>query len=142
MHSFKKYNIILEAKSANCPVATYDMETNIMNRQNAIDNYQYGPANPEVPGNYWKELGKVFGVDEKNAKTMTCGNCGAFDVSDKMRQCIGDGIKGDENNVDAWASINIADLGFCNFLHFKCAGTRSCKAWITGGPIDNKDRTE
>lgn len=142
MHSFKKYSIILEAKSTSCPTATYDMETNIMNRQHAIDEHVYGPANPENPGDYWKRLGSVFGVDEKTAKSMTCGNCGAFDVSDKMRECISKGIKGDEQGVDAWASINIADLGFCNFLHFKCAGSRSCNAWITGGPIDDKDRTE
>jgi hypothetical protein len=40
------------------------------------------------------------------------------------------------------ATIEKADLGYCNFLHFKCAGTRSCTAWVTGGAIDNKDRTE
>jgi hypothetical protein len=71
---------------------------------------------------------------------MQCGNCGAFDVSDSMRKCIADGIQGDETGVDANASINLADLGYCNFLHFKCAGTRSCKAWITGGPITEKDK--
>lgn len=113
-----------------------------MNRQHAIDEHLYGPANPEMPGDYWKRFGEVFGVDEKTAKSMRCGNCAAFDVSDKMRECISNGIKGDEQGVDAWATINIADLGYCNFLHFKCAGTRSCHAWVTGGPIDNKDRTE
>jgi hypothetical protein len=71
---------------------------------------------------------------------MQCGNCGAFDVSDSMRECIANGIRGDETGVDANASINLADLGYCNFLHFKCAGTRSCKAWITGGPITEKDK--
>jgi hypothetical protein len=53
-----------------------------------------------------------------------------------------DGIKGDSKEVDAMATIHKADLGYCNFLHFKCAGTRSCTAWVTGGAIDNKDRTE
>ena len=52
------------------------------------------------------------------------------------------GIKGDDEAVDGMASIHKADLGYCNFHHFKCAGTRSCSSWITGGAIDNKDRTE
>jgi len=73
---------------------------------------------------------------------MLCANCAAFDVSDKMWKCIEDGIKGDDSNVDGMATIHKADLGYCNFLHFKCAGTRSCSAWVAGGSIDNKDRTQ
>ncbi len=142
MYAFKKFIVIAEARSTGCPLATYDIDTNLANRQKAIDEYMYGPANPEVPGNYWKEMSSVFKVDEKTAKTMMCGNCGAFDISDKMRECISNGIKGDETGVDAHSTINVADIGYCNFLHFKCAGTRSCKAWVTGGPVDNKDRTE
>jgi hypothetical protein len=71
---------------------------------------------------------------------MLCGNCSAFDVSDSMRACMAKGIKGTESSVDANATINLADLGYCNFLHFKCAGSRSCKAWVTGGPITEKDK--
>jgi len=142
MHSFKKFIIIHEAKNNSCPTATYDIHTNLENRQHAIEEYLYGPANPEKPGDYWKKLADVFHIDEKTATSMTCSNCGAFDVSDKMRECISNGIKGDESGVDAWASVNVANLGYCNFLHFKCAGSRSCKAWITGGPVYNKDRTE
>lgn len=138
----KNYIKIVEAANKGCPIATYDIDVNLKNRQHAIDDYHYGPANPDEPGNYWKDAAKVWGIDEKTAKTMKCGNCAAFDVSDKMRQCIEDGIKGDEPAVDGMASINNADLGYCNFLHFKCAGTRSCKAWIHGGAIDDKDRTE
>jgi hypothetical protein len=73
---------------------------------------------------------------------MQCGNCAAFDVSDSMRECMSKGIQGDETGVDANASINLADLGYCNFLHFKCAGSRSCKAWVTGGPITEKDKNK
>ena len=138
----KNYIKIVEAANKGCPIATYDIDVNLKNRQKAIDEYHYGPANPDEPGNYWKDAAKVWGIDEKTAKTMRCGNCAAFDVSDKMWQCIEDGIKGDETAVDGMASIHKADLGYCNFLHFKCAGTRSCKAWIHGGSLDNKDRTE
>ena len=110
--------------------------------ESCIDEYHYGPANPNKPGNYWKESSKIFKVDEPTAKTMMCGNCAAFDVSDSMLDCIASGIKGDEDNIDPNATINLSDLGYCNFLHFKCAGGRSCKAWVTGGPITEKDKNK
>lgn len=131
---------IMEAAAKSCPVATYDIDVNLKNRQRAIDKYNYGPANPDRPEDYWKRSAKIFNVSEATARTMLCANCGAFDVSDSMRTCMANGIKGDETGVDANASINLADLGYCNFLHFKCAGSRSCKAWITGGPITEKDK--
>lgn len=138
----QRYIRLVEAANRGCPVATYDIDVNLRNRQKAIDNYEYGPANPDEPGDYWKKASQRWNIAEKTAKTMRCGNCAAFDVSDKMWQCIEDGIKGDERAADAMATIHKADLGFCNFLHFKCAGSRSCSAFVTGGAIDNKDRTE
>lgn len=131
---------ILREENA-CPVATMDVHVNVKNRQHAIDEYHYGPANPNEPGKHWNELADIWGIDVRTAKTMMCGNCAAFDVSDKMRACIEKGIKGDEDNIDAMATINKADLGYCNLLHFKCAGTRTCSLWLTNGPIDNKDLT-
>lgn len=136
VNSIRKHIRLLEAISKNCPVATHDIAVNVKNRQKAIDDFHYGPANPEHPENYWKEAAKSWNIDEKTAKTMKCENCGAFDVSDDMRECIESGIRGDDNAIaDARAPIDLADLGYCTFLHFKCAGTRSCTAWITGGPI-------
>jgi hypothetical protein len=132
----KNFIKIIEAHNKSCPIATYDIVTNIKNRQRAIDDFHYGPANPLDPGNYWKETGDMWKVNEKTAKTMKCENCGAFDVSDDMRKCIEDGIRGDDASAaDARAPIDLADLGYCTFLKFKCAGTRSCSAWIVGGPI-------
>jgi hypothetical protein len=136
----RNYINLIEAVQKGCPVATHDIDKNLKNRQAAIDNYHYGPANPDRAEDYWTKSAKIFDVSVATAKTMLCGNCAAFDVSDSMRKCIADGIQGDETGVDANASINLADLGYCNFLHFKCAGTRSCKAWITGGPITEKDK--
>lgn len=133
---------IVEAASKGCPRATYDIDLNLKNRQKAIDEYNYGPADPNNPERYWEEASKVFLVSVKTAKGMTCGNCAAFDVSDSMRECIANGIKDDEKNIDANATINLSDLGYCNFLHFKCAGNRSCKAWVTGGPITEKDKNK
>lgn len=140
--TYRKYINIVEAANKGCPVATHDIDTNLKNRQTAIDNYHYGPANPKQPETYWQQSAKIFAVSSTTAKTMLCGNCAAFDVSDSMRECIADGIKGKEDSVDANATINLSDLGYCNFLHFKCAGSRSCKAWVTGGPISEKDKNK
>ena len=136
----RNYMNLIEAVQRGCPLATHDIDENLKNRQTAIDNYHYGPANPDRPEDYWKKSAKIFNVSVATARTMQCGNCAAFDVSDSMRKCMSDGIRGDQASVDANASINLADLGYCNFLHFKCAGSRSCKAWITGGPITEKDK--
>ncbi len=136
----RNYMNLIEAVQRGCPLATHDIDENLKNRQTAIDNYHYGPANPDRPEDYWKKSAKIFNVSVATARTMQCGNCAAFDVSDSMRKCMSDGIRGDQASVDANASINLADLGYCNFLHFKCAGSRSCKAWVTGGPITEKDK--
>lgn len=138
----RRYINIIEAANKGCPIATHDLDLNLKNRQTAIDKYHYGPANPDSPEDYWKLAAKRWGITEKTAKTMLCGNCAAFDVSDKMRACIESGIQGDDHAVDGAATIEKSDLGYCNFLHFKCAGSRSCTGWVTGGAVDDKDRTK
>ena len=138
---YRRYIRIVEAANKGCPIATYDIDVNLKNRQKAIDEYHYGPANPDEPEDYWKAAAKRWGITERTAKTMRCENCAAFDVSDHMRKCIEDGIQGDEKKADAMATIYKSDLGYCNFLHFKCAGERSCSAWVTGGPLEDKDLT-
>ena len=130
----KLKHLLIEAKTG-CPVATQDLHINIKNRQYAIDEYHYGPANPDKPGKYWKDAAKQWKINESIAKTMKCANCAAFDITDHMYKCMETGIKGKEKQIDAMPTIEQADLGYCNFLHFKCAGSRSCSAWVTGGPI-------
>ena len=136
----RDYINLIEAVEKNCPRATHDITLNLKNRQTAIDDYHYGPANPLEPGDYWKGAARRWAVPEKTVKTMLCGNCAAFDASDSMRKCIESGIRGAEPKIDAAATINLSDLGYCNFLHFKCAGTRTCAAWVVGGPVTEKDR--
>jgi hypothetical protein len=50
-----------------------------------------------------------------------------------MYKCIHDGMGTEAYQAEK--TREAADLGYCNLLHFKCAGTRSCELWITGGPI-------
>jgi len=131
MKTFKE--ILSESNNKSCPIATQDLDVNVKNRQNAIDNYHYGPANPDKPGDYWKVSAKQWGISEQTAKTMQCANCSAFNITDAMYKCIEDGMG--KEAFEAEKTRESADLGYCNLLHFKCAGTRSCELWITGGPI-------
>lgn len=124
-------------REESCPPATQNLDINIKNRQVAIDKYTYGPANPGNPGDYWDRIAQIWNIPTKEAMTMRCGNCSAFNVSDKVRNCINVGI-GDHKD-DGEAVIEKADLGYCEILHFKCAGTRTCAVWLHGGPLDNKD---
>ena len=76
-----------------CPISTRDVHINVKNRQHAIDEYYYGPANPEEPGDHWDKLAEIWDISTDTAKTMKCENCAAFDVSDRMRKCIEDGTR-------------------------------------------------
>lgn len=39
---------------------------------------------------------------------------------------------------DAWDTIDAGKLGYCTMHKFKCAGSRTCNAWISGGPVKDK----
>ena len=122
---------IVEAANKGCPVATYDIDINLKNRQRAIDDYHYGPANPNEPGDYWKSAAERWNITEKTAKTMQCGNCAAFDTSKETMSCIAKGIAGEDKGEHPYDTIKAGTLGYCNFLDFKCAAKRTCKAWVT-----------
>ena len=119
-----------------CPPATQDIALNLKNRQKAIDEYHYGPLNPNLPNDeYWQELADKWNTrDIDSVKQNRCGNCGAFDVSKDMQACIAKGI-GSEPGSSAMDAVDAGQLGYCKFLKFKCASKRTCDAWIEGGPI-------
>lgn len=120
--------------SPSCPKATLDIAENLANRQKAINIAMYGPPNPRLANDaYWAKLASVWGTSPAEAKTMLCGNCGFFDIKPKTLECIRTGIGRD--GVDPQDSVVAAELGYCRAFHFKCAGSRTCSAWVTGGPI-------
>ena len=122
------------AEPASCPIATQDVKTNLANRQTAVDDANYGPANPNEPNeDYWKAKADEFQGDIPTAKKMLCGNCAAFDQRSKILGCIKKGIGEDANEVAVGG-----DLGYCEIFDFKCASKRTCDAWIVGGPITDK----
>ena len=127
-----------------CPPATQDITLNLKNRQKAIDEYGYGPLNPDMPNSkFWMKKVDEWNLDSaEEAKSSLCGNCAAFDVRHHTLDCIAQGIDSDSPQ-DAAGVINAGDLGYCKFLKFKCASRRTCDAWVTGGPLTDKlDATE
>jgi len=122
--------------SDKCPPATQNIELNLENRQKAIDEYGYGPLNPDLPNRkFWMKKVDEWNLDSVDeAKQSLCGNCAAFDQRQETLDCIAQGIDKD-NPQDAEATIDAGDLGYCKFLKFKCASRRTCDAWVTGGPL-------
>ena len=119
-----------------CPIATQDVETNLKNRQRAIDEAHYGPLNPNEPNEeYWKKKADMFGGDVESAKKALCGNCAFFVKTPSMLECIANGI----NDINELDTIQAANIGYCEAFDFKCAGARTCDAWVVGGPITQED---
>jgi len=115
-----------------CPPATQDVTLNLKNRAKAITAAKYGPENPALPNTkFWQGKADQWDVTVEDAKKSRCGNCAVFVVSDKMKNCIAQGIG---NESDPWGAIDLADLGYCEIFDFKCAAKRTCDAWVVGGP--------
>ena len=120
--------------AAKCPTATLDVALNLKNRQKCIKVAMYGPANPRQPNlMYWQKLANIGGIGVAEAKTMRCGNCAAFDIKKQTIDCIKLGLGRD--GIDPQDTVVAAELGYCRMFQFKCAASRTCSAWITGGPI-------
>ena len=121
--------------SEGCPVATSDIAINLKNRENAIKTAGYGPMNPALPNNvFWQAKADRWSVPVVDAKKSLCGNCAVFIKTQKMLDCIASGL-GNEAGNDAWGSIEAGDLGYCEAFDFKCAASRTCDAWVAGGPV-------
>lgn len=130
---------LLAEQRTGCPIATQDIKINLKNRKNAINEYMYGPLDPNQPNKeYWQKIALEWNLDDiEQAKSARCGNCAAFDITNEMQSCIAKGI-GSEPGSDAMDTINAGTLGYCKFLKFKCAAKRTCSAWVEGGPIKSK----
>jgi hypothetical protein len=158
----KLMDVLSEAEDKGCPLPTQNIDLNLKNRNKAFKKYNYGPADPrhdlavkvteldygnlkdsdfkskeeleESPNiSYWNKLMDIYNTEDIFAiLKQRCGNCAAFNISDKMRDCIKKGI-GDEAPVEP--IIKVGEIGYCRFLKFKCAAARACQAWVSGGPI-------
>ena len=130
-----------ERGDPDCPPATQDLIVNLENRENAIKNAGYGPLNPNEPNDeFWDEKGKRWGVSGNEARKSTCGNCVMFIRTPTMLNCIATGLEmGESSTENAWDAIDTAELGYCEGLDFKCAASRTCSAWVVGGPITEEE---
>ena len=116
-----------------CPPATYDIKLNIENRQKCIDEANYGPLNPNEPNEeYWQAKADQFNGSKEEAKKALCGNCAFFYRTPEILKCIAEGL-GEE--VDPYEAIDAGEIGYCEAYDFKCAASRTCDAWVVGGPI-------
>jgi hypothetical protein len=115
------------------PAATQDITINLKNRQYCINVANYGPMNPALPNeDFWQQKADMFKTSTEEAKTALCKNCAAFIQTPEMLDAIAQGLGGEK---EAYAIIEIANLGYCDIFDFKCAGNRTCDAWVVGGPI-------
>jgi len=125
------------AAADSCPVATKNIGVNISNRQQAIEAAGYGPLNPKDPNvDFWRKKAERWNTTYAEARKAVCGNCSAFIRTPSMLECISSGLQ--ENGTDSsdgWDTINAGELGYCEAFDFKCASSRTCDAWIVGGPI-------
>jgi hypothetical protein len=132
---------ITAAVDGDCPPATQDVVVNLENREYAIKNAGYGPLNPNEPNDeFWDDKGTRWGVSGDEARKSTCGNCVMFIRTPKMLDCITTGIsQGGSSSDNAWDAVDAAELGYCEALDFKCAASRTCNAWVVGGPITEEE---
>ena len=127
-----------EEINTQCPPATQDISLNLTNRQICVDKANYGPANPQLENiEFWQGKADLFKTSIEQAQTMRCSNCAAFIKKDKMLKCIQKGICQEDMN-EASQIVQLANLGYCELFDFKCAGDRTCDAWIIGGPLTDE----
>jgi hypothetical protein len=125
----------ITSTSSSCPIATTDIEENTKNRNWTIDKFAYGPLNPDNPDlGFWEHKADIWNTDIEHAQTALCGNCAAFDQSQRVLDCIIEGIN-ETKVADPHDVLQLANLGYCQLFKFKCAAKRSCDAWLHGGPI-------
>ncbi len=127
-----------------CPIATKDLAENLKARNYAFEHYGYGPANPNDMKNnevFWLRKSAMLNTSVEEAMGMRCGNCAAFIVTSQMLDCIKAGIEAKRPEQEAGYDedvVEAAGLGYCELLHFKCADSRTCDAWLVGGPINDE----
>ena len=110
-----------------------DLDLNTLSRNVTVKEYRYGPLNPnDEKGSekFWEDKAEMWDTTVEHAKSSRCSNCSAFNQKpstiNKIAKAIGDQGK---------KIVKQSNIGFCGFFWFKCAGARTCDAWVGGGPI-------
>ena len=110
-----------------------DLDLNTLSRNVTVKEYRYGPFNPnDEKGSekFWEDKAEMWDTTVEHAKSSRCSSCSAFNQNpstiNKIAKAIGDQGK---------KIVKQSNIGFCEFFWFKCAGARTCDAWVGGGPI-------
>ena len=93
-----------------CPVATQEKEVNAANKGLAAVDRKIAYMHPE-------DAEKILKLAEEE---KLCGNCAAFDISQKMIDCGGANEEG--------------TMGYCKMHDFSCAAEKTCLTYAPGGP--------
>lgn len=93
-----------DGEGPSCPIATQDADENEKCRMMAEEEANY--RDPSADGGF--------------KLTEVCGNCGAYNQTEDMLECIGD-----ESGA----------LGYCQIYKFMCSDDHTCNDWVKGGPI-------
>lgn len=124
-------DILIEGMEAKHYDAIGDVHINLENRNHAIEEYGYGPMNPNEKNDvFWKEKADLWETTVEEAQKSRCYNCAAFNKSKDIINKISTALGPAGRKI-----VEKADLGFCEMFHFKCAGSRTCDAWLVNGPI-------
>ena len=108
-----------------------NLNLNTANRNQTIKEYSYGPLNPNEDNNdFWGKKAELWNTTIEEAKKSRCRNCSAFNQSEEVLNKIHKALGPDGDKV-----TDLANLGFCEIFEFKCAGNRTCDAWLVGGPL-------
>ena len=110
-----------------------DLDLNTFSRNLTVKEYRYGPLNPEDEKGskkFWEDKAHMWDTTVEHAKTSRCSNCSAFNQKPATLKKIAKAI-GDQGEK----IVKQSNIGFCEFFWFKCAGARTCDAWVGGGPI-------
>lgn len=111
--------------------AIKDVHVNLENRNHAIDEYGYGPMNPnEDSKDFWQKKANLWKNTIEEAKKSRCYNCAAFNQTPEIIKAMGDALGPVGDKI-----VEKSNLGFCELFYFKCAGERTCDAWLTNGPL-------
>ena len=110
-----------------------DLDLNTFSRNVTVKEYRYGPLNPEDEKGskkFWEDKAEMWDTTVEHAKTSRCSNCSAFNQKPSTLKKIAKAIGEQGEKI-----VKQSNIGFCEFFWFKCAGARSCDAWVGGGPI-------
>lgn len=97
--------------------------SNKANRDNVIEYWCFGPEETTSDNvEFWRKMGKVWDINENDARRRLCSNCTHFDNSPDTLEML-EQIEEDDYDADG------SGRGYCMKFEFICHNLRVCQAW-------------